>query len=89
MPGLPYHANGYDAYYMLYAAVEAAGSIDDEGNLVVDRAALAEFLRSYGPVDGLTGTLECDGTGECIVSPTGVFQVVDGIFEQIGIATGE
>ena len=89
MPGLPFHANGYDAYHMLYAAVEAAGSIDDEGNLVVDRAALAAFLRSYGPVAGLTGTLECDGTGECIVSPTGVFQVVDGVFEQIGIATGE
>ena len=88
-PLAPFHANGYDAYHMLYAAVEAAGSIDDEGNLVVDRAALAAFLRSYGPVAGLTGTLECDGTGECIVSPTGVFQVVDGIFEQIGIATGE
>ncbi|MCY3836081.1 MAG: branched-chain amino acid ABC transporter substrate-binding protein [Anaerolineaceae bacterium] len=88
-PLAPFHVNGYDAYYMLYAAVEAAGSIDDEGNLVIDRAALAEFLRSYGPVNGLTGTLECDGSGECIISPTGVFQVVDGVFEQIGIATGE
>ena len=88
-PLAPFHVNGYDAYYMLYAAVAAAGSIDDEGNLVVDRAALAEFLRSYGPVAGLTGTLACDGTGECIISPTGVFQVVDGVFEQIGIATGE
>ena len=85
-PLAPFHVNGYDAYHMLYAAVEAAGSIDDEGNLVVDRAALATFLRSYGPVDGLTGTLECDGSGECIVSPTGVFQVVDGVFEQIGTA---
>lgn len=88
-PLAPFHVNGYDAYYMLYAAVAAAGSLNDEGNLVVDRAALAEFLRSYGPVNGLTGTLECDGSGECIVSPTGVFQVVDGVFEQIGIATGE
>ena len=88
-PLAPFHVNGYDAYNMLYAAVEAAGSIDDEGNLVVDRAALAEFLRSYGPVDGLTGTLKCDGSGECIISPTGVFQVIDGVFEQISIATGE
>lgn len=88
-PLAPFHVNGYDAYFMLYAAVEAASNIDDEGNLVIDRAALAEFLRSYGPVNGLTGTLECDGSGECIISPTGVFQVVDGVFEQIGIATGE
>ena len=88
-PLAPFHVNGYDAYFMLYAAVEAASSIDGEGNLVIDRAALAEFLRSYGPVNGLTGTLECDGSGECIISPTGVFQVVDGVFEQIGIATGE
>ena len=88
-PLAPFHVNGYDAYVMLYAAVAATGRIDDGGNLVVDRAALAEFLRSYGPVNGLTGTLECDGSGECIVSPTGVFQVVDGVFEQIGIASGE
>ena len=87
-PLAPFHVNGYDAYNMLAAAVEASSSMDDEGNLVVDRAALAEFLRSYGPVDGLTGTLECDGSGECIVSPTGVFQVVDGAFEQIATASG-
>ena len=44
----PFPTNSYDAYNMLYAAVEAAGSIDDDGNLIVD---LAAFLRSYGPVD--------------------------------------
>ena len=87
-PLAPFHVNGYDAYQMLYAAVAAAGSVNEDGELVVDRAALAEFLRSYGPVVGLTGTLACDGTGECIISPTGVFQVVDGVFEQIGVAAG-
>ena len=87
-PLAPFHANGYDAYHMLYAAVEAAGASMRRQPGCRPRGAAAS-LRSYGPVAGLTGTIECDGSGECMLSPTGVFQVVDGVFEQIGIATGE
>ena len=83
-PITPFPSNSYDAYQMLHAVVAAVAQVDEEGNLRIDRAALADALRRYGPVIALNGTLHCDGTGECIVSPTGVFQVRDGAFEQIG-----
>ena len=89
LPITPFNANSHDAYQMLRAAVAAVGRLDEEGNLLIDRAELAAYLRGYGPVEGLAGTIACDGQGDCLLSPTGVFQVVDGVFEQIGIATGE
>ena len=86
-PITPFNANSHDAYQMLHAAVAAVGRRDDEGNLRIDRAELAAYLRSYGPVEGLAGTIACDGLGDCLLSPTGVFQVIDGVFEQIGTAS--
>ena len=83
-PVTPFPTNYYDAYRMLHAVVSAVAQIDEDGNLRIDRAELAAALRRYGPVTALNGTLACDGTGECIVSPTGIFQVRDGAFEQIG-----
>ncbi len=82
-PITAFPSNSYDAYQMLRAAVAAVGRLDEEGNLLIDRAELAAYLRHYGPVTALNGTLACDGSGECIVSPTGIFQVIDGVFEQI------
>lgn len=84
-PVTPFPTNYYDAYQMLHAVVSAVAQVDEDGNLRLDRAALADALRRYGPVIALNGTLHCDGTGECIVSPTGIFQVRDGAFEQIGV----
>ena len=65
------HDNAYDTYLMLRAAIEQVGTLDDEGNLRIDRAALAAALRSYGPVAGLSGPLACDGSGECASTPIG------------------
>lgn len=86
-PITPFNANSHDAYQMLYAAVAAVGRLDEEGNLRINRTELAAYLRGYGPVEGLAGTIACDGLGDCLLSPTGVFQVVDGAFEQIGSAS--
>ncbi len=82
-PITAFPSNSYDAYQMLHAAVSAVARVDEDGYLRIDRAELAAYLRHYGPVTALNGTLACDGSGECIVSPTGIFQVIDGVFEQI------
>ena len=82
-PITPFNANSHDAYRMLHAAIAAVGRHDDEGNLRIDRAQLAAYLRSYGPVEGLSGDIACDGTGDCLLSPTGIFQVKDGAFAQV------
>ncbi len=77
------HVNAYDTYLMLRAAIEQVGTLDDEGNLRIDRAALAAALRSYGPVAGLSGPLACDGSGECASTPIGIWQIQDGAFALI------
>jgi len=87
-PTAAFHAYAYDAANMLLDAIEAVGTIDDDGNLVIDRAELAEFIRSYGaeePVAGLSGELVCDGSGDCAVPTFGFFQVQDGAYVRLEV----
>jgi branched-chain amino acid transport system substrate-binding protein len=78
-PG-PYHANSYDAFNIFADAVEAVGELDEDGNLVIDRAALREYVRSFEDFQGLTGVLNADGTGETALADIGFYQVEDGEF---------
>jgi len=64
-PTGPFYPNAYDAVNMFLDSIEAVGEVDDDGNLVIDRAALSEYVRSIQDFEGLTGLLNCDGTGEC------------------------
>ena len=77
------HDNAYDAYVILRAAIEQVGTLDEEGNLHIDRADLAAAIRSYGPADGLSGPIACDGSGECVKSPIGIWQIQEGVFTLI------
>lgn len=86
-PTAAFHAYAYDATNMLLDAIEAVGEVDANGALVVDRAALAGFIRGFGadePVAALSGMLSCDGTGECALGGVGFFQVVNGAFVPYG-----
>lgn len=85
-PTAAFHSYAYDAANILLDGIEAVGTIDEDGSLVIDRAALAEFVRSYGaeePVVGLSGELSCDGTGECALGGIGFFQVQEGAFVRL------
>jgi branched-chain amino acid transport system substrate-binding protein len=85
-PTAAFHAYSFDATNMLIEAIETTGTIDADGNLVLSRAAIMEFVRSYGaeePVSGLSGMLTCDGTGECAQGGFGMFQVQDGAYTLI------
>jgi branched-chain amino acid transport system substrate-binding protein len=88
-PTGPFYPNAYDAVNMLLDAVEAVGEVDDDGNLVIDRAALSEYVRSIAGFQGLVGEMNCDGTGECVVSDIEFVQVTDGAFEQIAVLSPE
>ena len=77
-PHSPYYSNAYDAYQLLLDAVQAVGVLDDEGNLRIDRAALQAEIRNTSDYAGVTGTIRCDETGECLRSPTSVYQIQDG-----------
>jgi branched-chain amino acid transport system substrate-binding protein len=85
-PPAPYHANAYDAANLFLDAVEAVGTIDSDGNLVVDRAALSEYIRSVEGYEGLIGVLTNDGTGELVTSGEfTISQVQDGAFTAIAM----
>ena len=82
-PPAPFRANGYGAVNMLLDGVEAVGEVDADGDLSVDRAALSEYVRSISEYQGLTGVLNCDGTGECATAEIGFVQVIDGEFVDV------
>jgi len=85
-PTAAFHTYSYDATNVILDAIEAVGSIDDDGNLVVSRAALRDYIRSYGaeePVAGLSGVLSCNGMGDCASGDIGFFQVMSGAYETL------
>jgi branched-chain amino acid transport system substrate-binding protein len=85
-PIAPFHANAYDAVGVIMDAIEAVGSLDDDGNLVIDRAALAQAIRDTQDYQGLTGVLTCDDNGECGGAVIDVYTVQDGEWVSQGIA---
>ena len=87
-PAASFHTNSFDAYTIFVLGIEAVGTLDDEGNLVVNRAALSDFVRTLTNYPGVTGIINCDGTGECITTPVGFYQVQMGEFVEIGMAGG-
>lgn len=79
-PPQNYHFNGQAAFLMYHAAIEAVGRLDEDGNLLLNRADIAAFLRGYQNADALAGPVACGETGECLSAATGVFRVEDGEF---------
>ncbi len=86
-PTGPFWPNAYDATNMILDAIEAVGTLDADGNLVIDRAALQEYIRSIKDFKGLSGVLNCDGTGECSAAKIGIIQYGEGGAE-IEVAVG-
>lgn len=80
-PPSAFNTNSYDATNLMLDAIEAVGYIDDQGDLVVEREALSEYIRSAS-FEGLTGVIECDGTGECSSADIGFYQITEGAFVQ-------
>lgn len=68
-PSGGFHAHGYDAANLLFAAVEAVASEGDDGALVIGRGALREALAATEDFPGLTGSLTCQDesphAGDC------------------------
>ena len=65
-----------DAMFMLKAA-DAVAKVDADGNLVVDRKALADYLRA-NPWVGVTGKFVFDKAGDPTIVTLAVFKVVGG-----------
>ena len=79
-PIAPFHATAYDATGVILDAIEAVGTLDADGNLVIDRAALVDAIRNTSGYVGVTGVLSCDENGDCGNPVFGLFIVRDGEF---------
>ncbi len=86
-PPAPYHATAYDAVNVLLDAVQAVGTVDASGNLTVSRDAISNYVRTLKNFQGLTGVLNANGTGDTSLADIGIFQVKNGVFEQLYTGT--
>jgi branched-chain amino acid transport system substrate-binding protein len=64
-PIAPFHAHGYDAAMMIFAAIEKVAKKAPDGTLHIGRKALRDALFATKGFKGLTGNLTCTSTGDC------------------------
>ena len=64
-PTAAFWAHTYDATIILLNAISAASSIDDDGNLVIDRAGIRQYLDELRNFSGIIGQISCDEYGDC------------------------
>ncbi len=64
-PSAAFWGHSYDAAAMLLDAIDAASVVDGDGNLVIDRAGVREYLNGLTGYSGLIGTINCDDFGDC------------------------
>jgi len=72
-PIAPFHAHGYDAAMMIFAAIEKVG-VKDGDSLHIGRKALRDALYATKNMQGLTGNLTCDKYGDCADPRIAVYQ---------------
>ncbi len=73
-----FHGNGYDAALAMMAAIEKVAKTDAGGDTFIGRKALRDALMQTADLDGITGKLTCDKSGDCGSSHFAVFEYVNG-----------
>jgi branched-chain amino acid transport system substrate-binding protein len=73
-PG-PFHAQGYDAANIMFAAIESVAVENEDGSLDVDLGLLREAIYATTDFEGVTGSLTCDEWGACGVNAVSVYEV--------------
>jgi branched-chain amino acid transport system substrate-binding protein len=64
-PIAPFHAHGYDAALMIFAAIQKVAQKAPDGTLYIGRQKLRDALYGTKNFKGLTGNLTCDNYGDC------------------------
>ena len=72
-PLAPFHAHGYDAAMIIFAAIEKVAQKAPDGSLTIDRGKLRDALYATKGFKGLTGTINCDQYGDCADPKIGVY----------------
>ena len=64
-PASAFWGHGYDATAMLLDAISEASYVDDDGNLVIDKAGVRQYLNELRKYSGIIGLINCDDFGDC------------------------
>jgi len=81
----PFHAQSYDSVQLIADAISRV-AVEDEagmGYLLINREELLLAIRATTGLQGLTGTLTCDATGECGTGGAQIYTVENGAFVQV------
>ena len=76
-PIAPFHAHGYDAATMIFAAIEKVAKKAPDGTLHIGRKALRDALYTTKNMKGLTGNVTCGPTGDCADPRIAVYITTD------------
>jgi branched-chain amino acid transport system substrate-binding protein len=74
-PIAPFHAHGYDAAMIVFAAIEKVAKTAPNGTLHIGRQQLRDALFATKNFKGLTGNLTCTETGDCADPMIAVYQM--------------
>lgn len=74
-PIATYHAPGYDAVLMLFAAIEKVAVKDGSGTLHIPRQGLRDALFATREMQGMSGILTCSEFGDCATPNIQIYQI--------------
>ena len=74
-PIAPFHAHGYDAAMIIFAAIEKVAKTAPNGTLHIGRQQLRDALFATKNFKGLTGNLTCTETGDCADPMIAIYQM--------------
>jgi branched-chain amino acid transport system substrate-binding protein len=77
VPSSAFWAHGYDATTLLLDAIAAASWVED-GDLMIDRQGIRDYLYGLRGYNGVIGTINCDEFGDCGSSKITVVQNIGG-----------
>ena len=76
-PIAPFHAHGYDAALMIFAAIEKVAKKAPDGILHIGKQQLRDALYATKNFKGLTGNLSCDSYGDCADPRIAVYKTAE------------
>jgi branched-chain amino acid transport system substrate-binding protein len=78
-----YHAQAYDAFNIIMAAIEKVAVVEPDGTIYIPRQALRNAVAATRDFQGLTGVLACSPDGDCANPVIGVYEYQAGVYPPI------
>jgi branched-chain amino acid transport system substrate-binding protein len=70
-----FHAHGYDAANIIFAAIEKVAVQESDGTIYIGKQALRDAIYATANFQGITGVLSCSASGDCGAPLIAVYQI--------------